>query len=365
MEEKRGAVLVCPLNWGLGHASRCIPLVMELIKQNQEVIIAADGGPLRLLKTEFPELQFIELKGANIRYSEKGFSVFMMLTQFPKMIWGVYSEHCWLKEILKRNNIIAIISDNRYGLWSSGIKSIIITHQLNIQLPHFWKWMEYGVNKLNRFLIAKFNECWVPDEKEHINISGDLSHNCKSVKNVKYIGMLSRMNTVSENSQDKIYEVLAILSGPEPQRSVLENIVISKLSNKDKNVLIVRGLPDMNEAPATNGNITLVNHLPASLLKAHMMKCRFIICRSGYSSLMDLAAIGRSAIVIPTPGQPEQEYLAKYHHQSCHHFMLQQDTLDLDTAYSGISNCKPILLRNNNLEILVSDFLINRTGIRY
>ena len=147
--------------------------------------------------------------------------------------------------------------------------------------------------------------------------------------------------------------MLVILSGPEPQRSILEVTLISELEKTDMTVLIIRGKPDDGLNPVPIGKIVFNNHLSAESIRSHLLKSKYIICRSGYSSLMDLAAVGRSAIIIPTPGQTEQEYLAEYHHQMGNHFYVLQEKPDLTNAFEGVKACKLLKLENISLAVAI------------
>ena len=192
MQLNRKRVLVCPLNWGLGHATRCIPVIKELIRQEADVMIASDGDSLMLLQKEFPELKFQTLKAKTISYSENGNMVLQMIKSSPRLFRNVYDEHQQLKKIIKEFKIDIVISDNRYGCWSKDCYSVFITHQLNIQCPQEFKWLQPLLNRINHFFVRKYNECWVPDEKELPGLSGILSHGDYYLPHVNYIGVLSR-----------------------------------------------------------------------------------------------------------------------------------------------------------------------------
>lgn len=237
-------VLVAPLDWGLGHATRCIPIIYSLLAQNFEVIIAAEGASKNLLKTEFPDVVFTHLKGYNITYSSKGSLLpLRILLQFPGLLRSVFAEHLWLKKIIKAYNINLVISDNRLGLFHKKIPCIYITHQLQIKTGHlFTEWL---AQKLHYFFINKYTNCWVPDNKDNNNLAGALSHPKKlPAAIVKYIGPLSRFE---KKTTSKKYDLLVLISGPEPQRSIFETILLDQLKNFSGNTLLVRGLPGTKE----------------------------------------------------------------------------------------------------------------------
>ena len=354
MKDKQRVILVCPLNWGLGHAARCIPLIKSLIQQGNKVIVAGEGSVIHLLKEEFIYLKVVVLKGVEIKYSAKGFSFFSMMVFFPSLLWSVYKEHRLLKQLIKEHQIDVVISDNRYGLWSAEVKSIFITHQLNIMIPPQWKFARKLVQAMNHYFINKFDEWWIPDESSR-PVSGELAAAFDKNYKLKYIGILSRFIDCDVEPVTTKYEVLVILSGPEPQRTILENILCIQLLPLNKSVLIVRGKPqDKEERPAL-GVISFVNHLPSGILKSHLLQSSFIVCRSGYSTLMDLAAVGRSAVIIPTPGQSEQEYLGDFHQLKRHHIRILQEDINMEKTFKELDSCQPLLLANS----LLKEVLIN------
>ena len=186
--QKQKRILICPLDWGLGHATRCIPIIRLLLAKNAEIIVAADAGPLALLKQEFPQLTFIQLKGYNIQYPKSGSMKVKMLLSIPKIVNGIKEEHEALDKIIDKHKIDIVISDNRYGCWSKKIKSIFITHQLMIKAP-------FGENVLHKKVlkyIDNYDECWVPDVADSVNLSGDLTHKYTIPKNTFFVGALSR-----------------------------------------------------------------------------------------------------------------------------------------------------------------------------
>ncbi len=344
MKEKVLHVLVCPLDWGLGHATRCIPLIRSLIDKGAVVVLAGSGMSGQLLQSEFPDLKYYAVPGMTVRYSESGLTIGAMILQFPSMMLSVLKEHKAVARIIKEEMIDVVISDNRYGVWSKETVNVFITHQLQIKTPGS-KILNRVVNVINQYYIKKFEQCWIPDVEGGNNISGELSHSGDRNIPVKYIGTLSRFSNESIPGKYKRYDILVILSGPEPQRSILEKLLINKLERSDKSVLIVRGLPD-NVSYEEKGNITFVNHIESQELNYHMLHTIYIICRSGYSTLMDLAAVNRSAIIIPTPGQTEQEYLGQYHHDKTH-YCLQQNDLSLEKAMQEVSSLKSVYIKSD------------------
>jgi uncharacterized protein (TIGR00661 family) len=309
----RKRVLVAPLDWGLGHATRCIPIIYDLIGRGFEIIIAADGPIKILLKKEFPHVVFTQLKGYNISYSQHGSWLFLkLLLQLPKLLWSIHSEKKWLKKIVRNNNIDLVISDNRLGLSHKTTACIYITHQLKIKTgTRFTEWL---AQKIHYFFINKYNSCWVPDHESGNDLAGELSHPKKlPAIPVKYLGPLSRFEKITV---EKKYDLLVLLSGPEPQRTILENVMLKELKTFHGNILLVRGLPGNADngiqQPKMENGMMVANHLPALALNAAILQSHLVICRSGYTTIMDLVKLQQNAILIPTPSQTEQEYLAAY-----------------------------------------------------
>jgi uncharacterized protein (TIGR00661 family) len=305
----KGNVLICPLNWGLGHASRMIPVIHRLRNEGCKVIIAASDAPLHLLKMEFPDIFALNFPGFEIRFSNSKSQILAISLQVPWFLFCIAKEHYQLKKIIRAHKIDLLISDNRYGLWNSTVKSIFVTHQLEIQLPRAAKFFQSAINTINHWFINKYDEVWIPDFAPPQNIAGILSENKAALPNVRYIGILSRFSEIKPAYSK--YEVLCILSGPEPQRSIFENRLIAQLSDIEIKACLVRGTEKQLKR-GISANLEIVNLANTKILQQLIAESEIIICRSGYSSIMDLIAMNRQAILVPTPGQTEQEYLAQH-----------------------------------------------------
>lgn len=333
-DRKKIKILVAPLDWGLGHATRCIPIIKELIQLDCEVILAADGALSSLLKKEFQSSIILPLKGYRMHYSHKGEWLFLQLFfQIPKIIFIILKEHYWLKKIIKDHKPAIIISDNRPGLYSQDIFSVYVTHQLSIKTGNYF--LDKIAQKIHYYFIKKFDQCWVPDFLEN-GLAGELSHPKKLPANLVYLGALSRFEILQE--VNKVYDILISISGPEPQRTIFENIVFTQFKYDKRKILIVRGLPAQTEnIKPPNAFADVVNHLSANELSHAFQRSEIIICRSGYTSIMDLVKIGKKAILIPTPGQKEQEYLAKYLMAKRFFFSIEQKNFVLSKAINDAS----------------------------
>ncbi|MBX7107284.1 MAG: hypothetical protein K1X61_01425 [Chitinophagales bacterium] len=340
-------ILVAPLNWGLGHAARCIPLISEMQHLGAEVIIGADGAALALLRKEFPALKWIHMPGTVVRYQEKGSLALRLMLQLPKLLTAVIAEHRQLKKIIAAEKIDAVIADNRYGLFARNIPSVFITHQATIRLPVTLQWMATIVNVVNHFFISKFDNCWIADAEGPGNWSGDLSKGLPATGKVVFIGPLSRFNSREESRK---YDILILLSGPEPQRTLLETKLTGQFMQYEKTVhpsgsrarlkvLLVRGVMEGTDVPVSlSENFTKVDYLLTRELNSAILSAGLIIARPGYTTIMDLAAIGGKAIFIPTPGQTEQEYLSNNLMQRGICYSATQELFDLQTAVSESGN---------------------------
>ena len=327
-------ILIAPLDWGLGHATRCIPIINYLSCLGIQVILAGEGETIEILRKTQPETVILPLKGYRVRYSRKKNLFFLhLLAQFPKIMAAVFHERKWLKKAIAEYNIDAVISDNRFGLSNPGIPSVFITHQLAIKTGI--KWLDALAAKINYRFIEKFNECWVPDTESEPNFAGALSHPVQRPRiPVKYLGVLSRFKTIPA---EKIYDLLILLSGPEPQRSIFENMLLQQVNGIKGKIAIVRGLPlESGALPNGNTQLTLFNHLPAEELNRLVLQSKHIVCRCGYSTVMDLVTLQKHAVLVPTPGQTEQEYLASYLEENNLFITRNQENFSLEKAVSAL-----------------------------
>jgi uncharacterized protein (TIGR00661 family) len=328
-------ILVAPLDWGLGHATRCIPLINYLLSLNCKVIIATDDTQEKLLKQEFPLLKFVNLPGYKISYTkEQRFFALKIFWQLPKIFKAVRSEKKWLDEFVNENKVDAVISDNRYGLYHPAIPCVFITHQLTVKAP--FAFAEKLIQFFNYRFINKFNECWVPDYSDKTNLAGVLSHPKKRpAVPAKFLGGISRFKGGGYAAKE--YELLIVMSGPEPQRTVFEKKMMTELTTFEGKVLFVRGLPGSKEALQSSGNITFKNHLSASEMEDAFNKSEYIISRTGYTTVMDICKLQKKAILVPTLGQTEQEYLAKHLTQQSWCLTFKQDDFNLKEALERAS----------------------------
>ncbi|MGA0828393.1 MAG: glycosyltransferase [Flavobacteriaceae bacterium] len=309
MNLSHSTILVAPLNWGLGHSTRCIPIINALIDRGAKVIIASDGVALGLLQKEFPELKSYELSSYRISYAKDGrlFKLKMILNAY-KILWAMFKERQDVKRIVKAEKVTAIISDNRLGVFYRGLPNVFITHQLRVLSGS----TTYISSKLHQQVFKKYDAVWVPDFESANNLTGRLGHLDKKPKNLVYLGPLSRFEKKEESL---VYDLMVLLSGPEPQRTMLEEKLLTALEQYRGTALMVQGKIEpqqqKRELPLSEGTLTVVNYMQSVELMQAVRQSALILCRSGYTTVMDLAKLGKKAFFIPTPGQYEQVHIAE------------------------------------------------------
>jgi hypothetical protein len=327
-------ILVAPLDWGLGHATRCIPIIQRLMELGATPVIGADRGPLAVLRAEFPALEHAILPGPVIRYSASSRQLWSMVRQFPAMVRSVAQEQSLLQDLRRRMHLDAVISDQRFGLRAAGLPSVVLTHQVFPFTPA----AQAALRRLNRHHLGAFDQCWVVDHAQAPGLAGELAHGTALPPNARYIGTLSRMRADAP-APEQPFDIVAVISGPEPHRALLEQRLLQQLKALPGRHLLVRGLPH-GGTEEQHGNVQLVPHLTAAALNTHLLHAGHIITRTGYTTLMDLEALGRAAVLIPTPGQAEQEYLGRLHAPLGWHVVRSQDKVQLAEAVAALPRTK-------------------------
>jgi spore coat polysaccharide biosynthesis predicted glycosyltransferase SpsG len=299
----------------LGHAARMIPLASKLRELNNNVIIASGEEHLTLFRNELPGLTYINFTGFKPRYSRFFPQYLSLLFKIPALLYHIIVEHHKLRRIIAEYAVDIIISDNRFGLWNRKIITVYVTHMPLIPLPKYLKFIEPLGVYLHRQIIKKYSLCFIPDLPGNMNLSGRLSHGLKLPDNVRYIGILSRFIDPEQPNDEnpvKFHHNTVILSGPEPQREILKQKLVILLKDKEPITVMFEGNPGNRGEIARNENIIFYSHLPAYRMKGIITSSDSIITRAGYTTLMELVSLNCTALIIPTPGQTEQEYLAEY-----------------------------------------------------
>lgn len=332
-------ILVTPMDWGLGHAGRCVPLIRELTRQGAEVILASSGPALDLLRKYFPQLPAERLPAYDIRYPSDNM-IWNIARQLPRIGRTVWAEHQTVRRLIRKYRIDCIISDNRFGCFSSLTQNIFITHQLSIRSPMLWGAVptQGFIRYFNDFFIQRFDECWIPDVPGPDNLTGALSQTHLEIP-VRYTGWLSVHRALD---LPRRHRCTAVLSGPEPQRSRLETILRPQLAALGEPCLLVQGRIGEKNDPERHGQLTIIPYLLGEELNAAMAAADLVVARSGYSTLMDLAVMRQKALLIPTPGQTEQIYLAERLAERERGVYQTQGKIDLKSAISRLQKIGPV-----------------------
>lgn len=334
-------ILVAALNWGLGHASRCIPLIRHFLDKGNEVYLASDGPAGIILQQDFPYLPYFELSGYGIRYSMHSF-YFHWIKQLPKLQKAIEHEHHKVQEIMRQIPFDVIISDNRYGVYHPKSYNILITHQLNLPLAPL---IARAVNAQIRRLVHRFDQCWIPDFSGEDNLSGSLSESNLKIDRC-YIGPLSRFKWQSMRPE---YDLCVVLSGPEPHRAMLQSQLMDFFRHSDLRLCWVLGLPGREKKDQLPGSV--YNHLTSLEFNQLLNASGLVLGRSGYSSIMDYYTLRKKAILIPTPYQPEQNYLATRHAMKAVNFVPKPNLTDLLTGVEQLKRVEIIPGKINGMKI--------------
>ncbi len=323
MAKKR--ILVAPLDWGLGHASRSISVIKALLDRGADVLLASNGRPLALLRREFPQLESIELPPYDVKYPT-GNIYYNVAIQLPQIFKAMTGEYRIVSDLVNSRQLDGIISDHRLGCRNPKVPSVVIAHQLHLILRHAW--LRWPVREFHYAILRKFDEVWIPDyDAAEDSLAGNLDHPPVTNPPVQYIGPLSRLGY---RETPPAYDAFILLSGPEPQRTRLEEVLLKQAGQLEGKILLVQGKTDVEYQPRIEGNIEIIPYLTSAGLEEKLAASKIVICRSGYSTLMDLASCRKKALLIPTPGQTEQEYLSNYlQHKG---FFLSKNQSEVDLA---------------------------------
>jgi hypothetical protein len=331
-------ILIAPLDWGLGHTTRCIPLIRYIQSIGHIPVIAGNHSQRIFIEETFPGIKLIHLDGYNITYSKwNKWAQIGLLAQLPKITAAIKSEHQWLLNIVGEHKIDGIISDNRYGLFHPAIPSVIMTHQLQV-ISGFGDSADQAIQKLHYKYLNRFQATWVVDAADGHSLGGKLSHARVLPRNTGYIGLLSQFDDLAvqpplDSSHAK--KIMILLSGPEPQRSILSQLLWKQAVNYKRKIVFVEGSKNAVAPESIPEHICYHKRLTSDKLLLPLGDAEMVICRSGYSTLMDLMVLRKKAILIPTPGQTEQEYLGRHLHEQDIFYCAKQSAFKLDAALAA------------------------------
>lgn len=300
-------ILICPLNWGIGHATRMVAYAKQLENSGNKVMVAGVEEILAIFEEELPHIERHFLQDIHVHYSKTDKTVRKLVLTSPLFMVGLYRQHKQLQRLLKTIDVDILISDNRPSLWSNNVESYYVTHQPNLKLSEGWRWAEGIARRTHLWFIRHYKACLIPDVEGSESLSGELSEINDARVKKQYIGLLSRFDSSNTDIKPENYTLL-ILSGVEPSRTYLKDDIIARFKGTNEQLIIAGG-----DRAETEDNIITLPYVRTEALKPLILSSKHVICRSGYSMLTDLKVLGRKAEFIPTPGQPEQEYLAQLH----------------------------------------------------
>lgn len=297
------------------------------------MIVACNDEQKTFLKAEFSQLETVFLPGYDIQYSfNKVRTTLKIFVQSGKILTAIKEEYLRLRKIIHEFPIDLIISDNRYGFYHPDVYSILISHQLTVR-SGLGSFADLLVNqRLSRY-INHFNENWIPDNDTYPVLAGKLSTPFLKRDKQFYIGPVSRFQRCVDTKRQHI---LVLLSGPEPQRAILETMILDHSHASNIEIVLVRGSRLSLKRQVPQG-VVVYDFAETSQLNKLMCDASIIISRSGYTSIMDILKIQKQWIVIPTPGQAEQEYLAGYLHENRWAYAVSQTAFNLADALKAAS----------------------------
>ena len=325
---KNKRILFAIMGWGLGHATRCIPIIRSLMKENH-VILASNGISTTLLKQEFSSLKCIDYPDYAIKYPKNKMMLLPLIAlQLPSIILKLIKEHLQTQKVINDENIDLIISDSRYGVYSTGVPTYFIIHQLRFQLSGIFKAIESLGEWFNIFMFRRYEKIIIPDIQSDQNLTGALTHSGKISNHPKlhYLGIFC---SVSKMNIKEDIDYLFSVSGPEIQRTLFEEIILDQISHIPGKKVVVLGKPDDKRTYDNIENTEIYSHVNRQKQNELLNRAKFVVCRSGYTTVMELVALKKSALMIPTPGQTEQEYLARHYQSTGIFHIAMQDGLDL------------------------------------
>ncbi|MBD3346064.1 MAG: hypothetical protein GF401_13470 [Chitinivibrionales bacterium] len=364
MEQNVKRVLIAPLDWGLGHATRCVPIIRELKRRGHDVVLAAQGKPARVLSSEFPGIEIVPIVNYAVSYASHPWLLYL---KFPWLLLKVFlcaaRENRQLNHIIHKHDIHVVISDNRFGCHSKNARCVYISHQLTVLMPKGFSFLEPLFWWGHRQVTKKYDELWIPDVPQKENLTGDLTRKYPLPLNSRFIGLLSRFNrhTIVQDRVENL-DLLVMISGPEPSRSQFEKVVLAQLKNYHGRVVILAGDPSHTcGRKGLNPGVILKPHASTEEIIQLLLSAKAIICRGGYTTIMELVSLNKKAVLVPTPGQTEQRYLCQRLQSMGYCVMYDQNAFNLEKALDKLSRIStpcslipPYNLLNSAIDTLVS-----------
>lgn len=356
-------VLIAPLDWGLGHATRCVPIIREYLRQGAHVEIAVVKSNAAFFRGAFPNLRQRLVPSYNIVYPKHGYNMGLWLVKNGAHLNKVIRfEHRFAEEMVERHHYDVLVSDNRFGFYSHKAKSIYMTHQRRIAFPPMLSAFESMGIMWHCSIMRHFDEVWVPDIPGAPGYAGNMSHVKFCPRPVKYVGLLSRfqdarqtanpLETVSVNEPKGPYQFVAVVSGVEPARGRFEKRLADIFGSIPGRHAIIQGRPSAGIKTWTEGNTDYFTHLPDDQFANVIKSAKWIVSRGGYSTIMDMAVLGAKCVLVPTPGQYEQVVLARDLSKSHQAVALGEEELNKDSLLDSVDECDVQIPAAQNNDLL-------------
>jgi len=302
-------VLIGILNWGLGHASRMMPVIEQYENNGWNVTVVSEGSALKFIRQELPHLESIDTQLPELTYHSSGLLWAHLFKLGPQLIYSISHDKRWVKQYIQTHSVDLILSDNRYGFRHPSVRCELYTHQIQLPYPKMYRWFAPITQWLLMWHLNRFKSIQIIDDSFH-SIAGHMSHPKGLKVDFSYTGILSRFKP--QEITEIVYDICLIPTGLEPQRSEFLHQVLNYYSKQNRKVFVIGEFKEHQP----DHNVTYLGALSSKKMQEVIVKSRLVISRSGYSTIMDLLVLNVPAILIPTPGQPEQAYLAKLHHNS-------------------------------------------------
>ncbi|WP_297945720.1 glycosyltransferase [uncultured Fibrobacter sp.] len=350
-------VLVAPLDWGLGHATRCAPVVREFLEKGCDVELAVTRGNAAILREMFPDVRQRLAPSYNIVYPKHGYNMaFWLLKNSAHLRAVMRAEHHYAEEMVERHGYDILVSDNRFAFRSRKAKSVYMTHQCRIAFPKMLRMFEAFGAAWHASVMSRFDEVWVPDVPEFPGYAGSLSHVERCPRPLKFVGPLSRFAMLPlTQSTEKDLNIVAVVSGVEPARSRFASRLSSVLPQIPGKHVVILGKPASSLKTWTAGNVTFYNHLPTQEFADVISRAGWVISRGGYSTVMDMAVLGAKCIFVPTPGQYEQVVLAADLSAAGFAVSIEEGSLSVDSLSKALQRADVVELPRQSKNTLLSD----------
>lgn len=349
--------LVAPLDWGLGHATRCAPVVREFLEKGCDVELAVTRGNAAILREMFPDVRQRLAPSYNIVYPKHGYNMaFWLLKNSAHLRAVMRAEHHYAEEMVERHGYDILVSDNRFAFRSRKAKSVYMTHQCRIAFPKMFRMFEAFGAAWHASVMSRFDEVWVPDIPEFPGYAGSLSHVERCPRPLKFVGPLSRFAMLPlTQSTEKDLNIVAVVSGVEPARSRFASRLSSVLPQIPGKHVVILGKPASSLKTWTAGNVTFYNHLPTQEFADVISRAGWVISRGGYSTVMDMAVLGAKCIFVPTPGQYEQVVLAADLSAAGFAVSIEEGSLSVDSLSKALQRADVVELPRQSKNTLLSD----------